>query len=256
MQHFTRKDGQLINTKFMKPVFLFIFFTFSFSCFSQSIEDNIISEFQGKEKYFSMNFFSMAEPQFALGPSFGARISERSEFFAEAAYVAKSPFYNNSWNDVEKLTGARVIIQYRYHFLQQWKPWFNFRKKSKLLRSRHQPFIGFEFRIKPVSFSTKGSFVNKTIQDTLFNYPFNANAFTFGGALIFGNTFNLSSDNKWKLEVTFGIGAKHKLVNFKTVPQNYIPFYNDRIAFQVPLLYEEIGSAIFPCAIRIRYILQ
>lgn len=208
-----------------------------------------------KERYISVNVLSLAEPQLAFGPSFGYRFTERSEFFLEAAFVTRSPFYN--WQDADRLSGLRAIAQYRYHFLQQWRPLFNLGGRRRLQRSRHEPFIGLEFRAKPFSFSAKRDFVNLAAADTLRNYPFRANAFVYGGALVFGNTFDLSSDGRWKVECSFGIGAKVRLVNFKTVPAGYRrPEYEKRIAFQLPSLDEEIGTAYFPLAIRLRYVLD
>lgn len=208
-----------------------------------------------KERFISVNVLSLAEPQLAFGPSLGYRFTDRSEFFLEAAYITRSPFYK--WEDIDRLQGLRTIVQYRYHFLQQWRPLINTGGRRRLLRSMHQPFIGLEFRAKPFSFSTKRDFVNPATADTLDNYSFRANAFVYGGALVFGSTFDLSSDGRWKFECSFGIGAKERLVKYKTVPEGYQrPQYEKRIAFQLPSLDEEIGTAYFPFAIRLRYVLD
>jgi hypothetical protein len=232
---------------------LFLLFT-SFVSFSQSKQSKIGKGYDEKEKYFSVNFFSIAEPQFAFGPSFGNRFSERSEYFLELAYVAKTPFYD--WHSFEKLRGVRMILQYRYHFLQQWRPLINFGNGFRRMREKHQPFIGVEFRLKPISFTTTGNFINTTVNDTLYGYPFSANAFTCGGALIFGQTFNLSANEKWKLELTMGIGAKQRNVKLKTVPAGYKVLPRERVAFQTPLLQEETGGPLIPFAVRLRHILD
>jgi hypothetical protein len=223
---------------------------------AQQKSGRINTRFDETEKYISLNLFSVAEPQFAFGPSFGIRFTERSEIFAEAAYVAKTPFYKNDWEDYSYLRGARVILQYRYHFLQQWRPLFNFGLRNRRIRSRHQPFMGVEFRVKPIFFSTSASFVNQSTNDTLYNYVFKANAFTYGGALIFGNTFNLSRDEKWKLEFTLGIGAKQRVINKTTIPEGYKRPQLERAPFQRPPLYEELGTILIPCAIRLRLVLD
>lgn len=207
-----------------------------------------------KEKYISFNIPALAEPHLAIGPSAGIRVTDRSELFTEAAFVTLSPF-NYVFNaDIDKLRGARLILQYRYHFLQQWRPLFNIKSASKQHRSIRQPFVAAEFRLKPLSFNTQSTLVNYNTNDTLHNYPFRANTITLGGALIFGNTFNLSSDGKWKLEFSAGLGAKHRLIRKNTLPAGYqLPFV-ERIAFQLPRLYEETGTAIFPVAVRLRYL--
>jgi hypothetical protein len=238
----------------MKSFLLFFLLVISFVSFSQKKKSKIGNSYDDKEKYFSINFFSVAEPQFAIGPSFGNRFTERSEYFLELAYVAKTPFYD--WRSFERLRGARMILQYRYHFLQQWRPLINFGNGIRRMREKHQPFIGVELRLKPISFTTTGNFINTTVNDTLYGYSFSANAFTYGGALIFGETFNLSANEKWKLELTMGIGAKQRNVKLKTVPAGYKVLPVERVAFQSPLLQEEAGGALIPFAVRLRYILD
>ncbi|MBI5856413.1 MAG: hypothetical protein HZB42_02085 [Sphingobacteriales bacterium] len=235
-------------------LFLFLMFV-SVPVFSQFKKNKLNAGFDEKEKYFSLNFFSIAEPMFALGPSYGCRFSERSEYFFELAYVAKTPFYD--WQNVSRLHGARVLAQYRYHFLQQWKPLINFGNANRRRRERRQPFIGIEFRYKPFSFSSKGNFVNRSIQDTLYNVSFSASTNNLGGALLFGGTFNLSADEKWKLEFTAGIGGKQRFVKLKTIPPGY-QVYRVRPADGPtgPLLQEETGAPYFPCAIRLRYVIN
>lgn len=235
-------------------LFLFILLS-SLQAVSQGSEKKKTSRSQDLEKYISMNFFAAAEPQFALGPSFGIRYTERSEFFAEAAYVTRTPFYDN--NKLTRLNGARFIIQYRYHFLQQWRPLFPFLGDRRNLRARQQPFIGLEWRMKPLSFSSKGTFINSTTADTLSGYSFRANSFTYGGALIFGETLNLSADEKWKLEITAGIGAKNRLVKLKSVPPGY-SVYDPPPAewFRIPAPETEAGGILFPFAIRLRYVID
>jgi hypothetical protein len=240
----------------MKSYLLLFLMFVSVPIFSQFNKNKLNAGFDEKEKYFSLNFFSVAEPMFTLGPSYGCRFSERSEYFFEAAYVAKSPFYD--WQDISRLHGARILAQYRYHFLQQWRPLINFGGLGNQRRKeKHQPFIGIEFRYKPFSFSSKGNFVNLSLHDTLYHVSFNANTNTYGGALIFGGTFNLSSDEKWKLELTAGIGGKQRNVNLKTIPAGYEVY---RVLPKdgpiLPLLQEETGAPYFPCTLRLRYVIN
>jgi hypothetical protein len=239
----------------MKYYLLFILMGLSLPVFSQVKKNNLHAAFMEKDKYFSINVLSMAEPMFAFGPSFGNRFTERSEYFFEAAYVAKSPFYD--WQDISRLHGARLLAQYRYHFLQQWRPLINFGKANRRRRERQQSFIAAEFRYKPFSFSSKGNFVNPFTLDTLINVPFSAGTNTFGGALLFGGTLNLSANEKWKLEITAGIGGKQRIVNLKSIPSGYRVYRELQKEGPVfPLLQEETGAPYFPCTIRLRYIIN
>ncbi len=209
-----------------------------------------------KEKYISFNIPALAEPHLAVGPSAGMRITNRSEFFAEASFITRSPIRYSFNAGIRQLYGARVIMQYRYHFLQRWKPLVKINSVSKRNRSLHHPFVAAEFRLKPLSFHTRGTFINYSTNDTLDNYPFKANTITYGGALIFGHTMNLSADEIWKLEFTAGLGAKQRIIQKTTVPSGYKQPYLERIPYQIPLLYEELGTVLLPIAFRLRYILE
>jgi hypothetical protein len=235
--------------KYLLPLTLL----FALQSFSQITKNKLSKGFDEKEKYFSINPFSVAEPQFTLGPSFGCRFTERSEYFFELAYVTKTPFLN--WGEnINKLRGARLIAQYRYHFLQQWKPLINFGTAFSKRKERQQPFIALEFRAKPFSFSSTGSFVNKAINDTLSGYSFKANGLIYGGALVFGRTLNLSADEKWKLEVTIGIGAKQRNIKFKNLPGGYVAIPKQAVEwFYQPYFHEEVGGVLVPLALRLRY---
>lgn len=239
----------------MKQILLPVLLLFSSYVFSQ---DNTLVlkkiEFE-KEKYVSANFLSMAEPQFTFGPSFGYRFTERSEVFAEAAWITKSPFYND-WQGVEKMNGARLLFQYRYHFLQQWRPLLNFPHRRRGSKSDREPFIGFEFRYKPYSFSSTHTFINSSTNDTLTDYHYNGNATVVGGALLFGHTVSLDHNEQFKLEFTAGIGGKYRHISFKNVPQGYEPFVVRKVEFSYPQLPEEAGNAYFILAVRLRYTIR
>lgn len=209
-----------------------------------------------KGKYLSINVFSLAEPHMAFGPSAGIRFTDRSEFFTEAAFVTRSPIRYSFNSNIQQLRGARFIIQYRYHFLQRWRPLIKLNSASKHHRSLYHPFMAAEFRFKPLSFNTQATFINYSTNDTLENYSFNANTITLGGALIFGHTINLSIDGRWKFEITAGVGAKKRIIRNTTVPSGYKLPYVERIAFQVPRLYEELGTVQLPVAFRLRYLLD
>jgi hypothetical protein len=75
--------------------------------------------------------------------------------------------------------------------------------------------------------------------------------------LIFGETLNLSADEKWKLEITAGIGAKQRVVNHISVPAGYKPYLIPvREWFSIPSPQYETGTVIFPFAIRLQYVID
>lgn len=208
-----------------------------------------------REKYFSINPFSPAEPIFAIGPAFGLRTTLRSEYFTELAYISKSPFYD--YDNLISLKGARLLLQYRYHFLQRWKPILNYGSWQQQLAGKVNFFGGLEFRYKPFNFSSRRTYINETTHDTLHNYVFNAKAVSIGVGIVFGGTINISRNNKWKLEFTCGIGAKQKLIRFINIPEGYtyeIPIAKD--GHLIPRLEEEAGTAFIPSAIRLRYVIN
>lgn len=190
--------------------------------------------FTKSEKYFSFNPLGLAEPQMAIGAGFGYRFSERSEYFTELSYLLKTPFYSYQANS---LKGFRFLGQYRYH-LQKKNNWF----------------IGAEFRLKMYEFTGNNTFVNNTSQDTLKSVSYNANAVSLGGAFVFGNTFNISKNGMWKIEITAGIGAKQKLVSFTGALKEYEIIINRKLdGLAPPYVFEAVGMPYIPCTIRLKY---
>ncbi len=211
--------------------------------------------FSNQEKYISFNPFGLAEPHLAIGAGFGNRFTDRSEYFAELCYVLKHPFYDNNLQN--QLHGFRFIGQYRYHFLQRWRPIINLGSAIRIRNASRNPFIGLEFRIKPFNFSANRTFVNNNSVDTLADFLYKANAVSIGGALIFGETYNISSNGKWKLEFSVGIGGKIKFVKYKNIPAGYKPILLDRhFGLATPGIDEPIGTPNFPCALRVRYMID
>lgn len=199
--------------------------------------------------YVSMNLLSAAEPQLPLGASFGARLTDRTELFTEASYVTLSPFWDQKTPD--RLRGARLILQYRYHFLQQWKPIFGFRQGN---RSRHQPFAGIEFRWKPVSFQSTGTIVHTGNTDTISGFPIRGRATTLGFAFIMGQTFQLSSNGNWQLELTAGVGGKERKARLSNLPPGYQTISAvKREWLYIPPIEASASAVCFPLALRLRY---
>jgi hypothetical protein len=239
----------------MKKCILLLLVFFFFKVNAQQIKNKSSNRrFTATEKYFSFNPFALAEPQIAIGAGFGNRFSERSEYFTELSYIAKHPFYEMQ---EKSLHGFRFLAQYRYHFLQKWKPLINLGLMNRQRRASQNPFIGFEFRLKYFNFSGTTTFVRSLPPDTLSNFLYKANAVSIGGAVLSGSTFDLSRNGKWKFEFTIGIGAKNKIVKFKNISGSYFSY---RILPKdgpvIPLIYEEAGSPYIPCTLRLRYVIR
>jgi Protein of unknown function (DUF3575) len=238
----------------MKKIVLLPLLFFVILCQAQKNKAVLPQQSFSKYSYLSFNPFALAEPQFAIGLGYGNRFTERSEVFTELSYVAKHPSYKFKY---EKLNGYRFLAEYRYHFLQQWKPIINLGDKHREKNRRSQPFIGLQFRLKGYQFIDRANFTNNI--DTLLNYRYIANAISLGGAITFGATYNISKNKRWQLEVTTGIGAKQKFVNYKNLPTGYKVVEEIKAGFiglRAPDINEAEGTPVFPSTIRIRYMLN
>jgi Protein of unknown function (DUF3575) len=234
----------------MKKILAFMFIFCNYLSYAQrAIHKSASNQFIKSEKYLTFNPLAIAEPQMAIGVGFGNRFTVRSAYFAELSYITKSIFYNT---DVEKLNGFRFLAQYRYHFFQNGK-----QAKISSRRVKRKPFIALEFRLKNYDFPTTATFVNYTTFDTISRIKTNVNATSIGGAILFGTSYNISKNNKWKLEVTAGIGAKQKTIHYKNVAKGYETIrQRKRDVFGPPEIYEEVGMPYFPIAFRIKYLIN
>jgi hypothetical protein len=238
----------------MKKYILLLLAFFCFKINAQQIKSKSSNRrFTATERYFTFNPLALAEPQIAIGAGFGNRFSERSEYFTELSYIAKTPFYDYQANS---LHGFRFLSQYRYHFFGTGKPLINLGLRKER-NTKHNRFIGAEFRLKMYNFSGNNTFVNNTSNDTLRSISYNANAISLGGAILFGRAYNISKNGNWKIEITAGIGAKQKLVNFKGILKDYeIIIQRKPDGLAPPYIYEAVGMPYFPCSIRLKYIIN
>ena len=202
------------------------------------------------ETYFSFNPFGLLEPQIAVGFGFGKRFSLRSEYFTELSYLNKNPLYNENINSFR---GIRFLAQYRYHFLQRWE---SIRLRSKEKIAKLNPFIGFEFRLKRFQFSDKANFVDQSTRDTLSNFLYTANATSLGGAVVFGHSYDVSGNGKWKIEISAGVGVKQKLVNIVNPTSGYTVMVLRKVDWGFPNKYESVSTPYFPFAIRLQYVIH
>jgi len=208
--------------------------------------------FTSNEKYFSFSPFALLEPQIAIGAGFGNHFSTRSEYFVELSYLGKNPIYNY----LVAFHGARVIFQYRYHLLKQWRPLINRGLLYRAKRKKIDPFIGSEFRLRGYNFTDEHTIVNPATNDTVNNYVYRANATIFAGAFIWGATYNVGKKGNWKIELTGGIGARIKMVSLRNMPAGYEMFKIFKTDLGAPEIFDATGLPYFPCAIRLRYIIH
>jgi hypothetical protein len=235
---------------------LFIYFCLcSFIAKAQEKNDKPkIHKYSGNGKHFSFNPLGLAEPQIALGMGFGNHFSERSEYFAELSYIAKNPLYGDI---IKSLHGMRLITQYRYHFLQPWRPIATWGLGFGKSRVRQNHFIAAEFRLKTYNFSDKNTFVNRATSDTLNNFLYKANALSIGGGIAFGSIYRIGKSGNWQIEATIGIGAKQKFVHYINKPDNYsINTVKGGFGLKPPQIYEAVGMPYVPCTIRLRYLIN
>lgn len=219
----------------MKFLFLIFYLAVVTDASSQTqINSSAKNKYIPPKRWLSINPLGFAEPQAAVGIGFSNRLSARSAYFTELSYIINSPFYNYQQNN---LRGYRWLFQYRH-----------------LNKSNPNNFIGLEFRLKGYQFNGKHQFINSSSNDTLINFNYNANATSVGGAFLLGSNFSISSNKKWKIEITAGAGAKHKFVRFKNLPEGYkITPDNKGFGLKPPEIYEAVGMPYFPVCARITY---
>ncbi|MBP6025233.1 DUF3575 domain-containing protein [Ferruginibacter sp.] len=222
----------------MKKIFVIFLCLLNLFAGAQSKKNKTATQGLDKgEKYFSFNPLGLGEPQMAIGAGFGCRFSKRSEYFTELSFLLKTPFYSYQANS---LKGFRFLGQYRYH-----------------LRINTNRFIGAEFRLKMYDFTGTNTFVNNTSHDTLKSVSYNANAISLGGAIVFGNTYTISKNRKWKIEITAGIGAKQKLVSLKGALKDYEVIIKRKLdGIAPPYIFEAVGMPYIPCTIRLKYLIN
>lgn len=240
----------------MKKILTLLFFASVFlTCAAQQVKENAENApaFQ-KHKYLTFNPFGLVEPQMAVGAGFINHFTERSEYFTELSYIFKSPIYTH----IEyKVSGYRLLAQYRYHLFQKGKPLVNILTKSKITRQKNSQWLGTEFRLKGFNFSDKYNFINESSAVIIYNYLYQAGAVVIGGALIYGGSFALSKNGKLNLEVISGLGAKVKFVKYKNIPPGYTPLHRrGGSGYAIPDINKALGSPYFPFCIRIKYLLD
>ncbi len=118
----------------MKKLLLLYFLFACNTAFSQKTKNTSGKAYIQPEKYLSFNSLGLLEPQIAIGFGAGTRLSARSEFFTELAYLGRNPMYK--YDELTFYHGVRLLAQYRYHFLQQWRPLINLGRITEYQRER------------------------------------------------------------------------------------------------------------------------
>ncbi len=189
---------------------------------------------QNKDSYWSVgvNPLGLVELTQAIGPCGSYRISPSFEAWGEVSYLFAG---RNRINDWKNLQGYRFIFQTRYYY-----------NRDKTF------FIAPEFRLKHYAYNTAGSFVNPVTSDTLLSYPYHASQLLLGGALVFGGQVVLSYKHQLYLEMTTGLGAKHRRIKRTKFPGGYQYFYlRTRRAFDLSYDDDDTGAPYLPIGFRL-----
>lgn len=197
---------------------------------------SVCANAQKGDRYWSIgvNPFSLGESMSSIGPCAGFRFSPGFELWLEGSYIFHNLYKIQDWKN---MSGYRFIFQPRYY-----------------VGKGHTLFITPEFRLKQFSYTSALSFVNKTMNDTLYNYTHRASQVLAGGAFVIGGQFVLSERKKIFLEVTAGIGGKLRHINRKNIPGGYeyevqpggfglAPHYN----------WDNDGTPYFPFGLRLMW---
>ena len=189
---------------------------------------------QNKDSYWSagINPLGLVELIQAIGPCGSYRISPGFEAWSEVSYLFAA---RNRIYDWKNLQGYRFIFQTRYYI-----------NREKTF------FIAPEFRLKHYAYNTTGAFLNPATADTLFSYPYHASQLLLGGALVFGGQVVLSNKRQLYLEMTSGLGAKHRRIKRTGFPAGYQYFYS-RLEKGFSISYDEndTGAPYLPIGIRL-----
>jgi hypothetical protein len=179
-----------------------------------------------------VNPLALAESQMSAGPAVAYRFNNRFELWSEASYIFANSYMPRHWKNMK---GERFILQPRYY-----------------LGGAKSFFIVPEFRLKSYSFDNSLNFINAATADTLHAFPFRERQLLVGGALVAGKQYPLSKKNCLYLEITAGLGAKHRLIKRKNIPGGY-RFYNIKGGFALKPAYEDdnTGTVLFPLGFRL-----
>lgn len=227
------------------------FFTITNTQGQKILSKKSANSFTESQKYITFNPLALIEPQMAIGAGFGNRFTERSEYFIELSYILKQPFYN-AQPENERVNGYRLITQYRYHLLQNYKANMIMGKSSNNRNRKHNPFLAVEFKIKAFNYNTERVLANKTTLDTLQKMNYETNNFNIGAALLFGETYDISEH--FKFELTIGIAGKDRTIKYKNAKPGYEEIGKRRTDTYSPLNIDNPGATpYFAVALRLKY---
>jgi hypothetical protein len=195
-----------------------------------------VSRAQPGEHFWSVGVNPLApgESQMSAGPAMAYRLNNRFELWSEASYIFANSYMPRNWKNMK---GVRFILQPRY-YLGEAKTFF----------------VTPEFRLKSYSFDNSLNFINATTADTLHAFPFRERQLLVGGALVAGKQYPLSRKNGLYLEITAGLGAKHRFIKRSDIPAGY-SFNNIKGGFALKPAYEDdnTGTVLFPVGVRLMW---
>jgi hypothetical protein len=226
----------------MKKYMIIIFCFINLFVNAQTIITKAELKKNKSENYITFNPFGFVEPHMAIGLGFEKKSNKRSGYFAELSYLTKGIF---PIRDASKIYGYRFLGHYRYHFSS-----FN-------IKGSTESFAALEFRLKQYRFPiSNGVFKDVSTNNVLISKGYDAQITTYGITFILGGVYDLS--DKIKLESTFGIGVKKRVLSFPDVPKNFkFSYYERTEGFfnDFPSVYDE-GIILYPqFVLRIKYML-
>ncbi len=181
-----------------------------------------------------VNPLALAEPHLSIGPCVSYRFNERLELWTEASFIFANSYLPTPWANVK---GFRYILQPRY-----------------FTGDEENFFIAPELRIKEYGFinTSQKKFINTALADTSFFSGFKETQFLIGGSVVIGMQITLSKKKHISMDLTLGIGAKHRVIKRKNVPEGYESYFEPQRGYGLGPHYEynDDGTVYIPLCAR------
>lgn len=186
-----------------------------------------------------VNPFGFGEPSIAIGVSGYHQFSNKISIMAEPSFlIGNIHSFPNTWKQIK---GFRIVVQ----------PKVSVSFDNKF-------YMGLDGRFKTYSFKSTGSFIKNDLSDTITVNNFFQRQTLFGGALMFGLYVNLNKKSTVFLDMSMGIGVKHRLIKRVSNIAGYDKFYLQRqsdVALYPQYEYNNAGTVYAPGGIRLIFLL-
>ncbi len=179
----------------------------------------------------SFNPLGLLELPAAVGVGIGYRLSDKVEIGSETSLLRNGPLPVGS-----SLTGIRQIVQLK-----------------RFMDKNHHFFLAGEIRYKSFSFLDSNDLINPVTRDTLSGIHYRTHISFVGAAFQFGTRLPLSTNGRFQLEITAGLGIKQKTIGRKGIPVEYQNLYHSIDLNVWDLMYTPGTTIYFPGSIRFVY---